>query len=293
MSSEQAPGASASPEYAQLADQYGLKLLVGRPPLKQYFADLWRSRSFIWTLSTTRAYARNENTYLGQLWTILNPLLYAGVYYVIFGKLLGTSKDIENFPAFLVIGVFIFQYTSGALGKGAGAVLNNKSMIKSLRFPRAALPISVVLTELLTLLPALVVMLVFVSLTGEHPTWEWLALPPLFLLITIFNVGVAMLVARLVAKSRDLKNVIPFVTQILRYLSGVFFSITLVVGTSPGAKLLEYQPYALSLELMRAPLLDQFTLTWLEVGAMAGWALAAVVGGLLFFWRGEGTYGSE
>lgn len=256
--------------------------------------DLWASRSFIWTLSSTRTYARNENTYLGQIWSILNPLLYAAVYSLIFGVVLKTDKGIENFTGFLVVGVFIFQFCAASLSSGAVAVTNNIAMIRSLRFPRAALPISVVLTEFLTLLPAIVVMFVIVSLTGEPPQWSWLLTFPVFVLIALFNAGVALIMARVVSRSRDVKNLIPFTTQLLRYMSGLFFSITAYTAAYPTVgTILIYQPYALSIELVRGALLEEFDTSGLQVLVMCLWAVGLSVGGLVYFWRSEGKYGVE
>ncbi|MGC4175518.1 ABC transporter permease [Demequina sp.] len=291
MSSEQAAGGAPS-EYAQLAEQYGLPLQVGRPPLGKYLKDLWRSRSFIWALARTRAYARNENTYLGQLWSILTPLLYAAVYGLIFGVVLQTDRGVENYIGFLVIGVFIFQFCSSALSQGANAVVGNISMIRSLRFPRAALPIAVVVTEFLTLLPAIVVMLIIVNLTGEHPQWSWFLVVPAFALIALFNAGVALVMSRVVTHSRDVKNLIPFVVQLLRYMSGLFFSIAHYTQNFPGlGAVLTYQPYALSIEMVRGALLQEFNTSALELAVMCLWAFGLAFGGLIYFWRSEGKYG--
>lgn len=286
-------------EYALLAEQYGLTRQGVRGSFGTYLRDLWNSRHFIWSLAKARTYSRNENTYLGQVWAILNPLLFAGVYFLVFGVILRTTGGIDNFIGFLVVGIFIFQFCATALTAGANAVVNNLSMIRSLRFPRAALPISVVITEFLTLLPAIVVMFVLVTLTGEVPSWEWLLIPPLFLLITIFNVGVALGMSRLTHQSRDVKNITPLATRVLRYTSGVFFSIEHYMAELPSAVpalltyVLVYQPYALALDVMRAPLLAEFDLSWLKIGAMAGWAVVAMVVGLVYFWRGEGKYGVD
>jgi len=264
-----------------------------RPPFGEYLRDLWRSRYFIWTLGLTRTYSRNENTYLGQVWAVINPLIFAGVYYFIFGVLLDTKKNIDNFVGFLVIGVFVFQFCSAALMAGSTAVVGNMSMIRSLRFPRAALPISVAITEFLTQLPTLVVMLVLVTITGEKPTWEWLTLPLMFGLITLFNVGVALWMSRLVHKFPDLRNLITHLTRVLRYVSGVFFLIPAYVGDGIPGLILTYQPYALSLQLMRASLLGEFPVYWHHVLIMFGWGLIAAGGGIVYFWRGEGKYGND
>jgi len=283
----------APSEYARLAAQHGLQLQVGRPPFGKYLRDLWLSRNFIWALATTRTYARNENTYLGQVWSILNPLLYASVFYVVFGKILGTGRGIDNFTGFLIVGVFVFQFCSGALSSGSSAIVGNTAMIRSLRFPRAVLPIASVVTEFLTLLPAIVVMFVIVNITGERPSWTWLLTVPMFLVIAIFNAGISLVTARLVAQQRDLKNLIPVAVQLLRYMSGVFFSIQQRVPDGFAGDLMLYQPYALSLEVIRGCLLAEFSLNWTQVVVMCGWAAVLSVGGLIFFWRAEGRYGVE
>ena len=58
-----------------------------RPPLGRYIAQVWQRRSFIWHLSASRAYSRNQGSYLGQAWAILRPILDASIYVVIFGFL--------------------------------------------------------------------------------------------------------------------------------------------------------------------------------------------------------------
>lgn len=293
MSQTAAGAGDASPSYAALAAEHGLARQGVRGPFRSYLRDLWRSRHFIWALASTRTYSRNENTYLGQLWAILNPLLFAGVYYLVFGVILDTRGNVENFIGFLVVGIFVFQFCSSALTTGANAVVNNTSMIRSLRFPRAALPISVVITEFLTLLPAIVVMFVLVGLTGETPGWEWLLVPPMFLIITIFNVGVALFMSRLTHHSRDIKNITPLISRVLRYMSGVFYPISYYASESIGALILQYQPYALALDIVRAPLLGEMQIMPSHIWAMVGWAVLAVTVGIVYFWRGEGKYGVD
>jgi teichoic acid transport system permease protein len=288
-SAEAAEPASA---YAELAAKHGLVQQGGRGPFGTYLRDIWRSRHFIWELARTRTYSANENTYLGQLWAILNPLFFAGVYYLIFGLVLDTRGNVENFIGFLVIGVFIFQFMSAALSSGASAIISNTAMIRSLRFPRAALPIAVIIEEFLTLLPAIVVMFVLVSLK-EPPSWEWLMVVPMFGVITIFNVGVALFMSRLTNHSRDLKNLTPLISRVLRYMSGVFYPISYYTNESIGALILQYQPYALALNVIRAPLLSEFPIMWGHMLAMTIWAVVAIVVGIVYFWRGEGKYGVD
>src|SRR5699024_281766 len=80
-----------SAESEQLAARSGLVEMGVRPPLGRYAAQVWQRRSFIWNLSASRAYSRNQGSYLGQAWAVLRPILDAGEYVIIFGFLLHSS----------------------------------------------------------------------------------------------------------------------------------------------------------------------------------------------------------
>ena len=283
--------ASPSLTPAELAARHGLSRSGARPPLPHYVRSLWRRRHFAVTLAKSKAYARNQHSYLGQLWAVLTPLLWAGVYLYVFGSLLNTSRGVDNFAGFLVIGVFLFRFSSSAITAGGGSITRNQSLITSLQFPRALLPAAVVLAELLALVPALLVLLVIVPLTGEPVTWRWLLLPAAILLQWTFGTGVAFVVARLVAQIRDVANIIPFVIRALMYVSGVFFSLSHYAGSGWVGRALGYQPVAIYLELGRSCLLRDAPvsgMTWLWG---AGWAVLALAVGFVWFWRGEERYG--
>ncbi|HLR96040.1 MAG TPA: ABC transporter permease, partial [Jiangellaceae bacterium] len=247
---------------------------------------------FLWTMSHAKSYAQNQNNYLGQLWTILSPLLLAAVYYLVFGKLLGTTRGIANFPAFLIIGIFIFMSLSSSVNAGAKSIINNIDLVRAINFPRAVLPISVALSEMLTLLPATGVMLVLVLVTGEPLTWKWLLVPVVLLLILLFTAGMCLIVARIVVIARDLRNLIPVATRLLRYVSGVFFSIQGYLSGTLGL-ILELQPFAVYLSLMRACLMQETAMTLPLWIAGVGWAVLFAVVGLIFFWAAEDEYGRD
>ena len=276
---------------AELAARHGLTRVGVRPALPAYVRSLWERRQFAVSLAAAKAYARNQGSYLGQLWALLTPLLWAGVYLLVFGVLLGTSRGVENFVGFLVVGVFLFHFTSASVVAGSKAIIGNQGLIASLQFPRAVLPIATVLAELFTLLPALLVLVVLVPLSGEPVQASWLLLPAAVALQWVFGTGVALIASRLVSEYRDLKQLVPFVLRILMYVSGVFFSIDHYVGAGQGAGMLTHQPVAVYLELGRASLLTGVTAsasTWLWG---VGWAVATCALGFVYFWRSESRYG--
>ncbi len=273
------------------AAEHGLVRVGVRPPLTAYARGLWQRRHFALALARSRAYARNQGSYLGQVWALLNPVLWAGVYLLVFGVLLDTSRGVGNFVGFLVVGVFLFHFTSASIQAGSHAIVGNTGLIASLQFPRALLPVAAVLAELFTLLPALTVLLVLVPLSGEPAQWSWLLLPAAVALQWLFGTGVAFVAARLVSEVRDLKQLVPFVLRALMYVSGVFFSIDHYVGSGPAAAVLIHQPVAVYLELGRASLLTGVHATPSLWAWGAGWAVGTFLLGSVFFWRGEGRYG--
>jgi teichoic acid transport system permease protein len=274
-----------------LAAEHGMTRVGGRPTLSAYLKELWRRRHFAIALGAARAYSRNQGSYLGQVWAVLTPLMWAGVYLMVFGVLLGTDKGIGNYIGFLVIGVFLFHFTAANINAGAGAITGNRGLVTSLQFPRALLPFSIVFGELLTLIPALLVLMVLVPISGEPPQWSWLALPFAIALQWIFGTGAALFCARLVNDVRDFGNLIPFVIRALMYASGVFYSIDRYAGAGLVGRALAHQPVAIYLELGRATLLQEYDAPlklWLWG---AGWAVVALVIGFIYFWRGEARYG--
>lgn len=287
------PPAPSVEEARKLADRHGLRALSERPPLRQYLRDLWQRRSFLWTLSSAESRAQNEANYLGQLWAVLNPALLITSYYLIFGLLLGTRGGIDNFVGFLGIGVIMFAFTSTVITRGAKAITGKLNLVRTLHFPRAVLPVSVTLTELLASLPGFALLFVLMFATGERPDWEWLLFPVAVAMQGLALLGFAFIAARLVNASPDIANLIPIIVRLLRYVSGVFFPVVHYVEGFPTVvqEVLTMQPFALMLTTGRQSLLNGEAVVLSDWLIMAAWAVGAAVVGLVLFWQAETRYG--
>src|SRR5215213_5128321 len=175
----------------ELASRHGLASISARPGLSQYLRQVWARRHFLVAFSNARVTSLYSRTRLGQVWQLLTPLLNAGVYLLLFGVLLNTSRGVDNFVAFLVIGVFIFHFSQRSVRHGADSISSNLGLIRALHFPRAALPLAYTLTELQQLVGALVVMTGVVLITGEPITLRWLLVPVAVGLQSVFNAGLS------------------------------------------------------------------------------------------------------
>ena len=278
---------------AELAQRYSLMSSSARPGLRQYLSMVWARRHFLVAFANARMVSMYSSARLGQLWQLITPLLNAGVYLLLFGVLLNTSRGVDNFVAFLVIGVFIFNFTQRSVRHGADSVSGNLGLIRALHFPRATLPLAYTLTELQQLFGAMVVLFAAVLLTGEPITLRWLLVPLAVALQSLFNAGVTLAVARVVAQTPDLNRVLPFVLRTWLYTSGVFYSIPVFGQRVPEAVrwLLEVNPAAVYIDLVRTALLvehDPLPYAW---PLAVGWAVVAALVGFVFFWRAETRYG--
>jgi teichoic acid transport system permease protein len=245
---------------ADLAAQHGLRLSGARPPLWGYIGALWQRRHFIWGYATARSVSMYTEARLGQLWQVLTPLLNAGVYYLIFGLLFEASKGVRNYVAFLLAGVFVFAFTERSIVTGSNVMRANLQLIRALYFPRASLPLAYVIVELQQMLVGFVVLFPVMLFTGEPLTWYWFLMVPVVLLQTAFNIGAALVVARLGGSLADVSELIPFILRITRYFCGVMYMITALPAHAPqwALKILSLNPPAVFISLVRVALMKTY-----------------------------------
>jgi teichoic acid transport system permease protein len=249
---------------AELAAEHGLRPSAARPPVLDYLRQLWRRHQFIMAFATARNIAMYTEARLGQLWQVLTPLLNAGVYLLIFGVILGISKGIPDYPAFLVTGVFVFNFTQRAFISTSSVITGSLPLIRALQFPRASLPLAYVMIELQQMALTMAVLTVILLGLGEPITWYWLLAIPALLLQTIFNVGVGLFVARIGSQVNDFSQLLPFLLRTWMYLSGVLFSISTLLANPTFTHhryarqivaLLQVNPAALFITLIRNALI--------------------------------------
>ena len=291
-----APVASPVRDLAVLA--VGLDRVGGRPPLARYLTDLWAKRQFTWQLARSRFRAQNEESRLGSLWIVLSPLIQGAVYGTVFHFLLHDSTRPGNFIAFLLTGIFVFHFMSGCLTNGANAIVGNRGLIHTVRFPRAVLPISVVLVQVLDLIPTILLLLPIVVATGEPVQWEWVYLVPSLAMCAVFCQGMAFVAAWLTVLSRDFQHLLPYITRVMFYTSGVFFSVDRMGIDSPWLHaIFTYNPFHVFLVLARRSVMDDQEIVavadsqmWVAAGI---WTAAMLVIGMALFWLAEERYGKE
>lgn len=276
-------------------DPSNLAAIGVRPPLLEYLRQLWERRHFIWYDSRQRAATQESRSLLGNVWLILRPMLDAAFYWLIFGVLLGVSRGVENFPAFIVIGILMYRSTSSAINSGTGSMRAGRAMVRAFSFPRASIPISNVLESALTAVITTFAMCVAIILIPPHalPQATWLLMIPIFLMHMAMNLGITFITARIGFHLPDVSNLMSVISRVLMYSSGVIFPIERFISDPTIQWIVMLNPLYRVIDMARTVLIDGQVPGLESWVILSAWIVVLVGGGFLYFWRGEEIYGRE
>lgn len=277
---------------SQSVEQPELKQLHAVPPTREYLRDMWARRDFAMALPAEQLAAQHQTTLLGNVWHLANPMLSVVVYYVVFGILLNTSRGTDNFIVFLMVGVFSFGLTTRCLTDGARSIAGNTGLMRAVRFPRALLPVSSVISNLTTFSFELAILAGVTVLTGEGISIRWLALPFVISAHTALNMGGAFITARLNDSFRDVQQLIPFIMRLGMYASGVMFDIHHYAADAPGwiQAAITWNPMVTVVDMYRWVFLGS-AVEVVAIVRFVAFAVIVLVVGFRFFAAAESRYG--
>lgn len=276
-------------------DGTGFTRVGRRAGLWTYLKQVWDFRHFIIFDSKSRIAGESADDSLGRVWMVLNPILQGAAYFLVFGVMLGTSRGIENFVAYLIIGVFMYRFTASTVVAGSKAISGNRSLVTAFNFPRMTLPIAINVRELMRNMTTYATMFALILIIPplEPITWKWLVFIPIVALQFLFNLGLSLVLARIVADWNDFTHIITFGTRIWMYLSAVFYSTDRFADLPLVLNLMYANPLFNVLDMTRDVILyDSWPdpMRWLVLGT---WTVGLLVLGTVMFWQGEEKYGRE
>ena len=273
----------------------GLDEVSKRPGLLAYIHRLWDRRHFAIADAKAHAYQRSHGTALGIAWLVINPFLNALIYFLVFGMLLQTSRGVENFPAYLVVGLNFFTIMRTALNSGSGVMMarNSQNLMSAFAFPRALIVVSWTIRQFREFLPVLLATLLFIVLIPPHamPNWHWLIVIPVIFIGFVFVFGLTLFTSVITMAFPDMKFIWPLIGRFWFYVSGVFFSLNMFESMPLVTTVMQINPGYVFLSMNRDLLIYQTMPslgTWVY---MIGWAVLLTLIGFLLFWSREETYG--
>jgi len=188
---------------------------------------LWHYRSFILGLVIRDFRIRYLNSFLGSLWSILNPIAQILVYTLIFSQIMMTRlPGIENafaYSIYLCAGIINWLYLSEVLNRMQTIFIEHSELLKKTNFPRTSLPLFVLLSSSINYLIMMGLYLIFLIIVGEFPGWSILAMIPLLFLQQCFMVGFGTLLATLNVFFRDVGHIMAVILQFWFWLTPIVY----------------------------------------------------------------------
>jgi lipopolysaccharide transport system permease protein len=256
--------------------------------LRLNLKDLWEYRELLYFLVWRDIKVRYKQTALGAAWALLQPLLTMLVFTVFFGRLAKIPSDGVPYPVFSYTGLLPWQLFAFALTESSTSLVTNKNLLTKVYFPRLIVPMASVFAGLVDFALAFVLLLGLMVIYHVTPSMAiaWL---PVFLLLTVATaLSVGLWLSALNVKFRDVRYLIPFLTQFWMFATPVAYPSSLV--PEPWREWYGLNPMAGVVEGFRWALLGKAgnpgLLVWVSIAAV----LLLLIGGLYYFRRTEATF---
>ncbi len=189
--------------------------------------EVWEYRDLLYYLVLRDLKIRFQQTSIGVLWIVLQPLIQMAIFYVIFGLLVRVPTGDVPYSVFYLSGFVIWQLLLQIVNLCGFSLLTNVSILTKIYFPKLVLPISYSIGALIDFFFAFIVLLVFLLANNYAITLRFLLIPLLLIITLIFCFGVGLLFGALMVVFRDMKNLLGFVTQIWMFLTPIMYPISL------------------------------------------------------------------
>jgi lipopolysaccharide transport system permease protein len=255
--------------------------------------EIWRYRDLVMLFVKRDFVSFYKQTILGPLWYIIQPVLTIIVFSIVFGKIAGISTDNMPPALFYMSGLVLWNYFADCLNKTSGTFINNAHIFGKVYFPRLAVPISVIISNLIsfciqTLL--LLAMMAYYASDGYpmHFGIEILWLPLILCTMAMLGLGVGIIIASLTTKYRDLRFTISFGVQLLMYATPVIYPVSSVPAKFKF--LLMMNPVSPLIEGFRASLLGSGAISISHLAYSFMTTLIILMTGLVLFNRIEKNF---
>lgn len=189
-----------------------------------------------------------KNSFLGILWSFINPLLQITVYAFVFQVIL--KSNIENYAVYLCCGLIPWQYFASVVLRGSAVMVDNGNIIKKVYFPREILPLSLVSSEGVNFLISTIIILGFVIFGGIGLSFYALWYFVIFAIQYIVLMGISLIASSITVYFRDLQHILGILMQLLFYATPIVYSMDSVPGNFKW--LLKLNPMSYLIEGYRA-----------------------------------------
>lgn len=250
--------------------------------------ELWQYKELFYFFTWRDIKVKYKQTFLGFAWAVLQPFLLMVIFSVFFGKALNVPSDGIPYPLFAFSGLLLWNVFSSGLSGAGNSMVSNANIIKKIYFPRLIIPISAILVAVFDFFMAFIVYLALVWYYDYSLSFSLLFWIPACLILTVIaTFGPGALIASLNVKYRDFRYLLPFMIQVLLFLTPVIYPISLV--SKPWLQtLLAFNPMYAPISLFRNVLVNKPMELNLIYISIASGIFFLIIG--LFYFRKTESY---
>lgn len=191
----------------------------------QLLKNLYNYRELLKSNVKKEIRGKYKGSFLGIIWSFLNPLLQVAVYAIVFPYIMRIKTD--NYLQYLIIGIIPWTFFINVINQGMITVRINAGIIKKVYFPREILPISVAVSGLINFFISCVIILVFCIFGGIGISWHLVLLPLISILQFIFTLGIVFALSAINIYIKDTEYIIQFLINMLFYATPILYPTTL------------------------------------------------------------------
>ncbi|MBK9291152.1 MAG: ABC transporter permease [Bacteroidetes bacterium] len=264
-----------------------------RSMLEVNLKELWQYRDLIAQLVRRDFVAKYKQTILGPLWFLIQPLFTTLMFVVVFGNIAGIPTDGVPKILFYMAGLVGWNYFATCLNDTSQTFIKNASIFGKVYFPRLAMPLSIVISNLVSFFIQflfLIGFMIYFSITGAdiRPGWEVLLIPVLVVIIAGLGLGFGIIITSLTTKYRDLVHLITFGVTLWMYATPIIYPLSEIPE--------KYKPYVLAnpmtavVETFKTALIGVGEVNYLNLAYSFVFMVAVLALGIIIFNKVERTF---
>lgn len=193
-----------------------------------FFKELYHYRELLKTNVKKDIRGKYKGSFLGILWSFINPLLQVLVYALVFPYIM--KVETENYLIFLICGIIPWTWFITSISQGTTSITNNANLIKKVYFPREILPISVVTSGLVNFLISCLIILIFVIFGGLGITWHLVFLPFIIIVQYLFTLALIFVLSAINVYVKDVEYIVSFIINMLFYATPILYTTEMFSG---------------------------------------------------------------
>lgn len=254
------------------------------------WSELWAYRELFYFFAWRDIKIKYKQTVLGFLWAVLQPLLMMIIFTFFFGRALSIPSQDLPYPVFVFSGLLIWNMFSSGLVSSSNSMVNNSQIIKKIYFPRLVIPGASLLVSLFDFLMSLIIfggiLIFYQQSVSIHALWAW---PAAIAFALIATLGPGTWLAALNIKYRDFRYVIPFLVQVLFFLTPIIYPVTFLKYEIL-QYVLAFNPVYGAIELFRLPLDSELHINLKYLSVSIGSCFALLLVGVIYFRKTENFF---